>query len=263
MSFDFPLILLSLTLFSGVIALVDSIWRRFSGVKYTKGCQKHWIIDYARSFFPVFLIVLLIRSFVVQPYRVPTGSLEPTIMPGDFILVNQYEYGLKLPVWGTKIVKLSEPKRGQIALFHFPVNHRITFVKRVVGVPGDRISYIDKVFYINGKKQSQKFVGWATDRVGAGAPFRVKVYQENLGGVKHKIYIEPNRPATNFYNLKVPKGEYFMVGDNRDNSDDSRYWGFVKQKDFIGKALFVWLSWDSYAKSWLHKIRWDRIGTGL
>ena len=144
MSFNFPLILLSLMVFTAIVCVVDFIWQR---VQPRQGQSLPLLVDYSRSFFPVLIIVFLLRSFVIQPYRVPTGSLEPTIMPGDFILVKQYEYGLRMPVWHTKVLPISEPKRGQIALFHDPVNPSLNFVKRVVGVPGDDISYINKVFF--------------------------------------------------------------------------------------------------------------------
>jgi len=259
MTFDFPLILLVLTVFTGVITVVDLVFAVF-----TKRSLKSTsvTVEYARSFFPVLLLVLLIRSFAFQPYRVPTGSLEPTIMPGDFILVNQYDYGLRLPVWHTKFYKTGEPKVGQIGLFRFPVNPKVTFVKRVIGVPGDHISYINKVLYINGKKQPQVFIKEASDEEG---PFNIKVklYEETLNGVKHDILVNPERPTLDFYNIVVPKGEYFMMGDNRDDSEDSRYWGFVPENDFIGKALFVWFSWNSHTDSITKKIRWDRIGTSL
>lgn len=274
MSIDFPIILLLLTIFSGVVALVDSIycsWKKWKGQGEQISERKPILIEYARAFFPVLLIVFLIRSFLIQPYRVPTGSLEPTIMPGDFILVNQYDYGLHFPVWNKKILSVGEPKTGQIALFFWPVNKKVTFVKRVIGVPGDRISYIDKVLYINGKKAKQKFIGYATEKNGPGQPsWKVAVYQENLNGVKHNIYVCPksstncpNPGAHNFYNLVVPKGKYFMMGDNRDNSDDSRDWGFVPEQNFIGKALYIWMSWDPMQANIFKKIRWDRIGIKL
>lgn len=274
MSFDFPTLLLLITVLCGVIALVDIIycyWLKRKGRANEISEKKPLVIDYARAFFPVLLIVFLIRSFVIQPYRVPTGSLEPTIIPGDFILVNQFAYGLRFPVWNKKLVNIGEPKTGQIALFFWPVNNHVTFIKRVIGVPGDRISYINKVLYVNGKAATQKFVGYTTDSNGPGTPtWRVAIYREDLNGVKHDIYICPKDsiycPTSgihNFYNLVVPKGKYFMMGDNRDNSDDSRDWGFVPEKDFIGKAMFIWMSWDSEQSNWLKKIRWDRIGKGL
>ena len=258
MNLDFPLILTAATLFTGMVTLVDWLYSRKQG----KLENMHVLIEYSRAFFPVLLAVLVIRSFLFQPYRVPTGSLEPTVMPGDLILVDQFQYGLKLPVYDTQIVPISEPKTGQIALFYYPVNHALTFVKRVLGVPGDRISYINKVFYINGKKMNQTYVGDALDSDGSGNFWPVKVYRENLEGIEHDIYVRSDVPARNFYNLIVPKNKYFMIGDNRDGSDDSRYWGFVPEQDFIGRALYVWFSWDSEASLW-SKVRWDRIGNKL
>ena len=265
MYFDFLNILSLLTIFAGVVSLVDIIWRavkrRRLGERKEKSKDiKHpVIIEYARSFFPVLLIVLLIRAFWVQPYRVPTGSLEPTIMPGDMILVNQYDYGLHLPLWNAEFIHVGHPKVGQIALFRWPVNPAVTFVKRVVGVPGDHISYINKGLYINGKEVKQTLLGDAKEIGDDGQAVDAKEYEENLNGVKHFIFLLPDRPSEDFMDVVVPTGEYFMMGDNRDNSDDSRSWGFVPDKNFVGKALFIWMSWDSEK----HRVRWDRIGKKL
>ena len=266
MTINFPLILASLTVFTGVIVVTDFIITRFRRRKAGRArVAPHTpiTVEYARAFFPVLLIVFVIRSFFIQPYRVPTGSLEPTVIPGDFILVNQYEYGVRLPIWDKKLKKVSSPKRGQIALFYYPVNRRLTFVKRVIGLPGDKISYVNKQLSINGKPVPQKFLGYSMDYDNDGRAWKVAVYEENLNGVKHKIYIRPNIKGIDFYKLKVPKGHYFMMGDNRDNSEDSRYWGFVPEKDLIGRAMLIWMSWDSHAADWLNKIRWHRIGDEL
>lgn len=255
MDFNFPFILTAITLIAGAIWLVDVlIWG-----KTAKNAKHPVVLDYAKSFFPVLLFVLIVRSFIVSPFRVPTGSLEPTVRPGDFLLVEHFSYGLRLPVWERVIVPISQPKHGDIIVFHWPANPRdVDFVKRVIGVPGDKISYINKVLYINGKKMPQKFIKYDTDTYGPGTgTWTVKVMQEDFEGHKHMIYLNPKNPATNFRNLVVPKGEYFMMGDNRDSSDDSRYWGFVKTKYFIGKAFLVWLSWDSETDS----VRWHRFGT--
>lgn len=267
MSFNFPLILLILTIASGLIWLIASLfWIKHR--KPTSGKIKHpLLVDYARYFFPILLVVLIIRSFIVQPFRVPTGSLEPTVLPGDFILVNQFAYGLHFPAFNWEILPLGKPKRGDIAVFHWPVNAHKDFVKRVIGLPGDNISYVNKILYINGKKIPQKLIGYAVDSNNPSGPaWTVKVMQENLLGIKYNIYRCANEsnhcPLTtvqNFHDVIVPAGEYFMMGDNRDNSDDSRYWGFVPEKDLVGKAFLVWMSWDS-AK---HRIRWHRIGKRL
>src|SRR3990167_11558537 len=253
---DLPFIFLCAVVISGLIALVDKLW--WEKKRKAEGIQKMpTIIEYARSFFPILLIVMLIRSFWVQPYKVPTGSLEPTVQPVEYLLLNQYIYGIKLPVWDKTIIPVSQPKRGDIALFHWPVNPSIEFIKRVVGVPGDTISMIDSVLYINGKKCDQTFVKYTTDTNGADQPtWRVKEMEENLLGVKHKIFLCADDSCRrnvmpNFYQLKIPAGEYLMIGDNRDNSDDGRSWGLVKQNAFVGRGILIWWSWDYH---W--HIRW-------
>lgn len=256
MIFDFLNMLSFLTIFAGVICLVDILWRWLRKIPTDKNTRPPLVIDYARSFFPVLLIVLIVRSFLFQPYCVSTGSLEPTIMPGDMILVNQYDYGLHIPLWNKKIVDIGEPQRGQIALFRWPVNPAATFVKRVIGIPGDHISYLNKVFYINGKKMLQKFIKNTTEVNDDDKTWKAKEYEENLDGFKHLILLQPDyhHPTQNFRNLIVPKGEYLMIGDNRDNSDDSRSWGFVPTRNFIGRALFIWMSWDSHFQKRLHSL---------
>jgi signal peptidase I len=260
MIFDFLNILALLTIFTGVVTLVDFLRTREKRreLKAAGHEIKHPVlVDYSRAFFPVLLIVLILRAFIVQNYKVPTGSLEPTIMPGDMIAVNQYDYGVKLPLWDATVVHTGRPKTAQIALFRWPVNPGVTFVKRVIGMPGDKISYIDKVLYINGKKQAQKLLGDAVDK--EGVPTAVKVYSENLAGYVHKIWIRPNASSTNFKGLVVPKGYYFMMGDNRDNSDDSRSWGFVPENAFLGRAMVVWMNFRLSPFS----VDWHRIGTVL
>lgn len=265
---NFELILTILVIVSGVITLWDHCYlRKRRKIRLEKqsadpngataNLKLPWVIEYARSFFPILLIVLLIRSFVIQPFRVPTGSLEPTVLPGDFIAVNQYAYGLRLPVLHHKIWAVGEPKRGDIVVFRYPPDPSVNYVKRVVGVPGDKISYIDKVLYINGKPMLQKTIGDALD-IEPDNPIPVIEKSENLMGFKHRIFIRPDYTSSgNFYNIVVPKGQYFMMGDNRDNSLDSRVWGFMPEKNIIGKAFFVWLSWDSQA----HRFRWDHLGS--
>lgn len=260
MIFDFLNILALLTIFTGVITLVDFLRtrkQRQALKKEGKEVKYPFVVDYARAFFPVLLIVLILRGFLVQNYKVPTGSLEPTVMPGDLIAVNQYDYGLKLPIWGNTLIPTGKPKRAQIALFRWPVNPAVTFVKRVIGLPGDKVSYIDKVLYINGKKQAQTYLGTAVDR--ENNPVPVQVYSENLGGYTHHIWIRSGVPSTNFKDLVVPKGYYFMMGDNRDNSDDSRSWGFVPQSAFLGRAMVVWMN----LRFSPFQINWHRIGTPL
>lgn len=259
MIMDFLNILTLVTILAGVICLVDIILRAKNKDKAdkTEAKIKHpFIVDYARSFFPILLIVLIIRTFLFQPYRVPTGSLEPTIMPTGLILVSQYDYGLRIPLWNKVIVKIHDPKPGDIALFRWPVNPSVTFVKRVMGVPGDHVSYINKVFYINGKAVTQKFVKDTLEIGGNNQTWPVKEYEENLNGIHYDIFIRADRPGQDFKELIVPAGQYLMIGDNRDDSDDSRSWGFVSSENLIGRALVIWMSWDPQH----HRIRWDQIG---
>ena len=263
MNIDFPLILLSVVVFSGVVVLCDFIFCRIHHERLFEKKKRPFIIEYSRAFFPVLLIVFCIRSFLFQPYRVPTGSLEPTVVPGDFIFVNQYHYGVRFPIWNKKLLSVDEPKRGQIALFYYPVDHAFTFVKRVIGLPGDHINYINKVLYINGKKQPQKFIGDVTRLNDFGELVTYEKYQEDLNGVKHDIFVRTDMPVHNFYHVVVPKSDYFMMGDNRDESDDSRFWGMVPEYDLVGHALFIWMSWDSNASAWYDSIRWHRIGNKL
>ena len=209
------------------------------------------------------LIVLVIRSFLVQPYRVPSGSLEPTIRPGDFILVNQFAYGLHLPLLNKKIVEIGEPERGDITLFQFPKNPAIVYIKRVVGLPGDSIEYRHKQLYINGEPAVQSFNEGQSDFLSKETRKDPKekliVKTENLSGITHQILIDQNKPESENFYFVVPEGHYFMMGDNRDGSYDSRYWGFVPEENLIGKALFVWFSWDSKN----YTVAWRRIGQWL
>lgn len=257
-TFNFPLLLTSLVFVSGLIWLIDLLFLKKRRVAKNPRAKEPKLIEYARSFFPVLLLVLVIRSFIVQPYRVPTGSLEPTILPGDLVAVNQFAYGLHLPVINKKIINVGEPKIGDIAVFHWPVNPNVDFIKRVVGVPGDHVIYKDKVLYINGKQAKQTLKGDAIDYEDTGN-LNVKKYVEDLNGVKHGILINPYGGQIGNFDVVVPKGYYFMMGDNRDDSADSRDWGFVPESNLIGKGFLIWMSWDSQK----HRIRWKRIGTVL
>jgi len=262
---NFPLILACLTLFTGMVVLIDSIlmsYRRRRG-RAARSKKLPLTIEYARAFFPLLLIVFLVRSFFIQPYRVPTGSLEPTLQPGDFIIVNQYQYGLRMPVFHNTFWSFPVKNRGEVALFYYPVNERYTFLKRIVGLPGDVISYVNKQLYINHRPVPLVFQRETTAHAPEGAVYRVAIYEENLDGIKHQVYIRPDVNAVDFYELKVPPGEYFMMGDNRDNSDDSRFWGFVPADNLIGKAMVIWMSWDATAPAMFDKVRWKRIGQRL
>ena len=261
MHFNFELILFYATVISGVISLFDVIFlapkRR---KKKTHPEKMPVIIDYARSFFPVLLIVFLLRSFLYEPFRIPSGSLKPTLLIGDFILVNKFDYGIRLPVIHKKILETGEIHRGDIIVFRYPANPSLDFIKRVIGLPGDKISYVDKVLTVNGKKMPQVFVQNTTDTDSDQAvSWNVVQKQEDFFGIKHDIFQIPDKPDNDLKNVVVPKGMYFVMGDNRDDSADSRYWGFVPDQNIIGKGSVIWMSWDADADL-LHKIRWGRLG---
>lgn len=255
MNFNFELILFYATVISGLIALFDLVFlgkkRReayqLSNKNVTNPPEMKYplLIEYARSFFPILLIVFLLRSFLFEPFRIPSSSLEPTLLVGDFLLVNKFNYGLRLPVVHKEVFKINQPKRGDIFVFRFPANPSIDFIKRVIGLPGDHIKYIDKVLYVNGQKIPQEMLASVTriDEQGITQPVLLK--QEDLLGVKHDIYQNKNQSSENFDDIIVPEGMYFAMGDNRDDSADSRYWGFVPDKNIIGKAVLILGSWDS------------------
>lgn len=246
---NFALILVVLTFVSGFIYLLDlAFWARKRGPEQKPGR----IIEYSRSFFPVFFIVLLLRSFLIEPFRIPSGSLEPTLLVGDFVAVNKYAYGLRLPVLEKKVLPVANPETGQIAVFRWPPAPNYDYIKRVIGVPGDRISYHDKKLTINGQEAKQTFVEYTIDESSGKA---VAKYKENLHGVVHDIFIRADIPAVDF-DVVVPEGNYFMMGDNRDDSADSRFWGFVPEEYLRGKAFLVWMSWNGKTDN----LRWSKIG---
>ena len=253
---DFETLLVLLTLITGLT--VGWNWVRRGREKAEGGATATaggkavgWWVDLARSLFPVLLIVVVIRSFIVEPFRIPSGSMIPTLLVGDFILVNKFDYGIRLPVLHTKIFDIGEPKRGDVAVFRYPVNPREDYIKRVIGLPGDHVVYRDKHLIINGKPEDQLLLG----RYQLGEDRGALLKKEKLGGVEHNILIHPENPTGDF-EFDVPAGQYFMMGDNRDRSSDSRYWGTVPEQNLVGKAFLIWMSIGSAGK-W---INWSRIG---
>lgn len=286
MSWDFALILFTLLVLTGIIWSLDFFYlrtrRRAAGVSamanveqavaglslaeatkvrqqaYDKANRPPWWVEYAVSFFPVILFVFVLRSFLVEPFRIPSGSMLPTLQNGDLILVNKFQYGVRLPVLGTKVIELNTPKRGDVVVFRYPVEPSVDYIKRVVGMPGDVVQYQNKVLSINGKDVIQERDGdfFEPDRAAY-----VGRYLEQLGTAEHRILLNresgqdlmaiTNYPYRNnceyFSNgvrCTVPEGHYFMMGDNRDNSLDSRYWGFVPDRYLVGKAFFVWMNFS-------------------
>jgi signal peptidase I len=230
-------------------------------------------VEYGGSFFPVILAVFLLRSFLVEPFKIPSGSMIPTLLVGDFILVNKYTYGVRIPVINKKVIDVGTPQRGDVMVFRWPVDPKLDYIKRVIGLPGDKIVYRNKKLTINGQEIAQKKTD---DYLDKDRLFYTPRFVENLGKVEHKILIEAEAPAfvqqifrfphgeKCIYNsegvsCEVPAGHYFMMGDNRDNSQDSRFWGFVPDENIVGKAFFVWM----HAKSFLppQGIDFGRIGS--
>ena len=252
MNFDFPLILVLASAVTGFIWLLDAL---LLARKRSKDSKEPVLVEYSKAFFPVIFIVLMLRSFVVEPFRIPSGSMMPTLLVGDFILVNKFAYGLRLPVLNKKIADLGEPQRGDVVVFRYPEDPSVDYIKRVVAVPGDRVAYRDKILYINGQAMAQtpigSYVGVGSGISSSGAALR----EEDLDGVRHQILVRPAAGGAEG-EMEVPPGHYFMMGDNRDNSKDSRYFGPVPESNLVGKAFMIWMNWDSAAGG----VDWSRIG---
>ncbi|GHE21925.1 signal peptidase I [Halomonas urumqiensis] len=253
---DFSLMLVVAVAVSGLIWLLDRVWWRPARLSRlataeagtTDGLdpksrhaliKEPWPVDYARSFFPVLLVVLVLRSFVVEPFQIPSGSMRPTLEVGDFILVNKFAYGLRLPVVHTRFVEYNEPERGDVMVFRFPSEPSVNFIKRVIALPGDTVRYEGKQLYVNGEQVPKRLL----DDSPAEAPGEL-LLEERLGELAHRIYNNPRDPGPQMRELVVPDGHYFTMGDNRDHSNDSRYWGFVPEDNIVGRAFAVWMHWD-------------------
>jgi signal peptidase I len=201
------------------------------------------LVDYARSFFPIFLIVLILRSFLVEPFRIPSGSMIPTLLIGDFILVNKYDYGIRLPLINEKIIEIGSPKRGDVVVFRYPNDPSTPFIKRVVGLPGDKVVYRNRELFINDEKVEHHVIGTYVGMKSAATHTGAKLIEEDLLGRNHQILLTMNGQNPSFSDV-VPPNSYFVLGDNRDNSRDSRYWGFVPDKNLVGRAFMIWMNWD-------------------
>ena len=237
----------------GVTALVPGAIRL---VKLARSQRLAVVSSLYWGFFPVILAVFLLRSFLVEPFKIPSGSMIPTLLVGDFILVNKFTYGIRLPVLDKKIVELNSPQRGDVVVFRYPVDPSVDFIKRVVGLPGDKVSYINKRLTINGEAVPMVRDG---DYLDVERFYVTPRYKEKLGGVEHSVLLEDDQPAyvrqvlqfpfrenchynSDGFECVVPPEHYFMMGDNRDNSQDSRVWGFVPDENLVGKAFLVWMN---------------------
>ncbi|WP_341503242.1 signal peptidase I [Gallaecimonas sp. GXIMD4217] len=297
----FSILLVVITLGSGLIWLADRVFwaprrrRALDSALAAAGGEldqdtrnrilaESGLVEQARGIFPVIAVVLVLRSFLYEPFQIPTGSMMPTLLVGDFILVEKYAYGIKDPVWRKQLVETGSPERGDIAVFKYPEDPSQDYIKRVIGLPGDRVIYRDKQLYIKPacaaepcpelmsvpltpSQEAQYYHG----------PFPLDRYVEQLGEVEHDILVNPAYPdrTGDFYRQRgtrrdewlVPEDHYFMVGDNRDNSRDSRFWGFVPKENLVGKAVFIWMSFerDRDPEHWLPNwvptgVRLDRLG---
>lgn len=263
MDFNFPLVLVVLVFVSGLIWLYDALFLasrrklaivavegRFAGTVADDPAylaaqdavkREPALVEYSKSFFPVLFVVLVLRSFLVEPFQIPSASMVPTLEVGDFILVNKFTYGIRLPVLGTKVIDINEPARGDVMVF-FPPHKNVYFIKRVIGLPGDEIRYIDNKLYVNGELQPQQLVA-------ALPPSAPEWYlmDETLAGKPHAMRKHSTPGRLSQYGVwTVPAGHYFMMGDNRDNSSDSREWGFVPEQNIVGKAFAIWMHWESF-----------------
>ncbi len=309
---NFALILFLATLFTGLVALADRLLyarqrrtradealaafdRQYRDSTASGGTavageraaleerllREPWWIEYPKSFFPVLLIVFALRSFVAEPFKIPSSSMRPTLEVGDFILVNKFVYGLRLPIVEKKIVPIDDPQRGDVVVFRYPLNPSQDFIKRVIGVGGDTVVYKDKKLTVNGVPWPQKPDG--TYGYVEGLRFESlaradETVETGKAPKEHEIATDPSMPAVSppsvrpfplrencdynpdgsGFTCKVPAGHYFMMGDNRDRSDDSRYWGFVPDDHIRGRAFFIWFNWDDIAS-----FSWKRVGGGI
>lgn len=274
MNFDFATILVLTTLICGVIWAIDAlVWAPKRRVASDAGGKSQTdehatdsrhgepvVVEYARSFFPILLAVLVLRSFVIEPFRIPSGSMIPTLQVGDFILVQKYAYGLRLPVAHSKILDIGEPQRGDVVVFRFPRDPSLDYIKRVIGLPGDHLRYDRKRLYINGTPVDLKIEGKYIIDNNPSYSLELALLREKLGDVEHQILVDPtgdmSTPCLQNGEYTVPEGHYFVMGDNRDNSNDSRVWCAVPEENLVGKAFMIWMNWNG-------GVEWNRIGNSI
>lgn len=248
---SFPALMVLLVAVTGLIWLIDNL---LFARKRSKDHKEPVVVEYARSFFPIILLVLVIRSFVAEPFRIPSASMLPTLHVGDFILVNKFSYGVRLPVTHTRLFSTGQPERGDVMVFRYPLQPEIDYIKRVIGLPGDTIGYFDKVLYVNGEAVPQQAVEKPAELTGMVSS-RTEMRLEALADPAHHILLDAQSMGAEG-EIVVEDGHYFVMGDNRDNSNDSRVWGSVPEENLVGKAFLIWMSWDN-------GIVWSRLGQSI
>lgn len=244
----FALILMLATFFTGIVVLLDRFF------KFSIKTKASWVVkstSIAKEFFPILFLVFIIRTFIIEPFKIPSGSMMPTLIAGDFIAVNKFSYGLRLPVFNKEIYKLGSPKRGDVFVFHYPKDPSIDYIKRVIGLPGDKIRYENKQLSVNGQILSHEFLGTYNYQLKDDMEiYAKKIREENI---EHSYSILTHDVPAETVEFLVPDGHYFAMGDNRDNSSDSRVWGFVPDNLLVGKAFVIWLNFNDF----------DRIGNWI
>ena len=276
---NFALILFLALLITGTIWLIDHL---FLARHRAADSNLPMLVDYSKSFFPVILVVFVLRSFLVEPFKIPSGSMLPTLLVGDFILVNKYTYGIRLPVINKKIIDINAPQQGDVMVFRFPADPSLDYIKRVVGTPGDVVEYQNKKLSINGKPLIMQPSG-QFEYTGQGLNYVLgDTWREQLGTHTHTAMTLEGEPPVRVYEVAgnfpyrdncsysdtgfkctVPAGHYFMLGDNRDASNDSRYWGFVPEENIVGRAFFIWWNFDDFLNIVSTLSKPERIGTIL
>jgi len=245
---NLALILTVLTAFTGAVVAMDKlVWKTADDDSRQPPTAQQVLVEYSRSFFPVLLFVLVIRSFVFEPFRIPSGSMMPTLLEGDFIFVKKYSYGLRLPVTETKVIETGDPERGDVIVFRLPSDPSINYIKRVIGLPGDTVAYERHRLTINGEKVD---LTRSDD-----ASWNVPLFVEDLDGRVHDILVTNPEFSTRDNTYRVPEGHYFVMGDNRDRSKDSRFIGSIPEEFLVGEAVRIWM----HFVPWNMPV-WERIG---
>ncbi|MFZ5485248.1 MAG: signal peptidase I [Pseudomonadota bacterium] len=261
---NFALILFIALVVTGAIWLIDFLT---FAKKRPADAKLPMLVDYSKSFFPVILLVFVLRSFLVEPFKIPSGSMLPTLEVGDFILVNKYDYGIRLPIINKKLIEIGQPKHGDVMVFRYPKDPGLDYIKRVIGLPGDTVEYVDKRLFINGKPVVTEADG-EYSYVANGLNYVTgQVWREQLGEHRLTAMTQADMPPVIQYQVagdfafrdnctyndqgftcKVPEGHYFMMGDNRDASNDSRYWGFVPDQNIVGRAFMIWWNFGEFGR---------------